>query len=78
MYYSPGYDKKEARRTFSRLFLSLFVYLIVSVAVIYLAQIIMMAVFGIEGAVSLLSNSYVVFGLQVLAMYVSPSLSFCL
>ncbi len=63
-------DKKETSKTFSRLFLSLSVYIIISYLVVYIAQFATILILGTKKASELFSNSYYIFGLQVLSMYI--------
>ncbi len=70
-------DKKERRRiarqatkSFSRIFLALVLYTAVASAVIIGTEFILIALLGIEGAASAFENPYVVWGLQVLSMYI--------
>ncbi len=64
------YDRKETKRRFSRLFLSTAIYLIISTAIVYAVEIGTMILFGKEKALELFSNSYFIFALQILAMYI--------
>ncbi len=63
------FNKRTATRTFSRLFLAISVYLLVSYAVIFASEIAILLIFGAEKSAQIFSSTYYVFGLQVVAMY---------
>ncbi len=63
-------EKKEAKRVFSRCALAAFIYSLVATAVIYITQIVLVLVLGIEGSARVFGNTYFLWGMQVLAMYI--------
>lgn len=67
---TPAYDKKEAKSTFSRLFLALIIFSVVASLVLTVLEFVIMFLFGNEAAATLLSNTSVLLILQVIAMYV--------
>lgn len=62
-------DERRAKSIFSRFFLSLFIYTIVSNAVAIIAQVVVILTGG-EAAPSILESTWFVWGVNVLAMYV--------
>ena len=63
-------DEKRAKSRFSRLFLALFVFTIVTNAVAIIAQVIVELIFGAEKALQIYDSVWFIWALNVLAMYV--------
>lgn len=63
-------DEKRARSRFSRLFLALFVFTVITNAVAILAQLIIEIAFGAEQALQIYDSVWFIWALNVLAMYV--------
>jgi len=76
-YYSPFpswdeftlLDESKAKKRFSRVFLALFLYQIIAYAIIFAAQLAVMAIFGAEKAESILGNYTFVMLSNFVAMY---------
>ena len=64
------YKIKSAKRAFSRTLLAPSVYLLVSSAVIVLAELVLLIAFGVDGAIKITDSTYYVWIMQVLAAYV--------
>jgi len=65
-----NYNKKKARKAFSRIFLASAIYLIISYAIIIGSQFLALYILGRDKAGELFSNPYFSYGLQIVAMYV--------
>ena len=65
-----GYKIKSAKRSFSRTMLSLASYLLISTAVVYTAQILLILIFGLERAQAISQSTYYIWGMQIVAMYI--------
>lgn len=63
-------DEKRARSRFSRIFLSLFLFTVISNAVALVAELIIMIAFGVEYATEIASSYWYVWTMNILAMYV--------
>ncbi len=64
------FKKKKAVKAFSRCMLSAVVYMLTATAVIYIAELLLILIFGSESAAKIAGNTYFIWGMQVLAMYV--------
>ncbi|MBQ8302074.1 MAG: CPBP family intramembrane metalloprotease [Clostridia bacterium] len=65
-----GEDKKVAIKAFSRCHIATFAYVLIGIALIYIAQFVTMAIVGYDGLITLSENPYYIWGLQVAALYV--------
>lgn len=61
--------KRRAIKAFSRVHGASVAYLVIAIALIYIAQIVTMFLVGSEGLIELSTNPYYIWGLQVGAMY---------
>lgn len=65
----PEFDKREARRSVAKLFLATAFFILISTAVVFIVEFALALVFRADIASKLLGNPYVLFGIQVLSMY---------
>lgn len=65
-----AFKKKKAVKAYSRCLLAAVAYMLSATAVMYIAQLALVLILGTERASEISENTYFVWGMQVLAMYV--------
>ena len=63
-------DERRAKRRFSRIGLSVLLYLLVSYTIVYVLQLLTLLFYGPEATVEYFSNIYIVFAIQIFSMYI--------